>query len=181
MATQQDHYFRGMELFGEDDLDGAISEFQKALAIDDSYGDALHAIALCHYHLGQLGEAVEYGERLRGVEPDNPARLYRPVDVLQRQRDDCQSRGDGGEGRGCPSSRRHCLSGPFPVQNSKFQIPTWRAHQDSRLCPLGDGTDRSPGSARQPQGKLTVEETTEAGTPVTAQQRGSCRDSVTTD
>ncbi len=72
MATQQDHYFRGMELFGEDDLDGAISEFQKALAIDDSYGDALHAIALCHYHLGQLGEAVEYGERLRGVEPDNP-------------------------------------------------------------------------------------------------------------
>ena len=72
MASQQDHYFQGMELFGEDDLDGAISEFHKALAIDESYGDALHAIALCHYHLGQLTRAVEYGERLRSVEPDNP-------------------------------------------------------------------------------------------------------------
>ena len=72
MASQQDHYFQGMELFGDDDLDGGISEFQKALAIDESYGDALHAIALCHYHLGQLNEAVEYGERLRSVEPDNP-------------------------------------------------------------------------------------------------------------
>ncbi len=72
MATQQDHYFQGMELFGEDDLDGAISEFQKALAIDENFGDALHAMALCHYHLGQLKEAVEYGERLRVVEPDNP-------------------------------------------------------------------------------------------------------------
>ena len=72
MATQQDHYLQGMELFGEDDLDGAISEFLKSLAIDESFGDALHAIALCHYHLGQLKEAVEYGERLKAVEPDNP-------------------------------------------------------------------------------------------------------------
>lgn len=71
MADKEEHYLRGMELFGEDDLDGAISELQRALVVDESYGDALHAIAMCCYHLGKLNKAVEYGERLRKAEPDN--------------------------------------------------------------------------------------------------------------
>lgn len=69
--TKQEFYAQGMELFGEDDVEGAIREFEKALQIDPDYGDALHAIALCHYHQGRLQEAVRYGERLRSVEPDN--------------------------------------------------------------------------------------------------------------
>ncbi len=71
MTVKEDHYFRGMELFGEDDLDGAVSELQNAIDQDESYGDALHALAMCYYHQGKLNEAVEYGERLRKAEPDN--------------------------------------------------------------------------------------------------------------
>ena len=69
--TKEDHYLQGMELFGDDDLQGAIQEFQKALDLDADYGDVLHAIAMCYYHQGTLDAAVEYGEKLRAVEPEN--------------------------------------------------------------------------------------------------------------
>jgi len=71
MTGKQDYYIQGMELFGEDDLDGAISKLQKALELDKSYGDALHALAMCWYHKGDLNKAVGYGERFRKVEPEN--------------------------------------------------------------------------------------------------------------
>ena len=71
MTGKRDYYIQGMELFGEDDLDGAISTLQKALELDESYGDALHALAMCCYHKGNLNKAVEYGERFRKVEPEN--------------------------------------------------------------------------------------------------------------
>lgn len=69
--TKEEYYEAGMDLFGEDQLDEAIAEFQKALQEDPDFGDVLHAIAMCHYHKKEYDKAIEYGERLRRVEPDN--------------------------------------------------------------------------------------------------------------
>jgi tetratricopeptide (TPR) repeat protein len=60
-----------MELFAEDRLDRAIEELSKALDLDPRYGDALHALAMSYYHLGDIDKAVELGERLRIAEPEN--------------------------------------------------------------------------------------------------------------
>ncbi len=72
MATKENLYLRGMELFGDDDLEGAIRALHQAVSIDPQYGDALHALAMCHYHNKDYANAVEIGEKFREVEPENP-------------------------------------------------------------------------------------------------------------
>jgi tetratricopeptide (TPR) repeat protein len=69
--SKEEHYIKGMDLFSEDRLEEAVSELGKALEIDPSYGDALHALAMTHYHRGDLDHAVEVGERFRRAEPEN--------------------------------------------------------------------------------------------------------------
>jgi len=69
--SKKTHYYNGMELFGEDRLEQAIEELEEALLLDPAYGDALHAVAMSYYHLGDIDKALEYGERLRAAEPEN--------------------------------------------------------------------------------------------------------------
>ena len=69
--SKEGHYHKGMEFFSEDQLDLAIGEFGTALEEDPQYGDALHAVAMCYYHQGDLERAIEFGERLRTAEPEN--------------------------------------------------------------------------------------------------------------
>jgi tetratricopeptide (TPR) repeat protein len=69
--SKETQYRKGMELFGEDRLDQAVEELKKALLLDPAYGDALHALAMSYYHLGDIDKALEYGERFRVAEPEN--------------------------------------------------------------------------------------------------------------
>ena len=69
--SKETHYHIGMELFSEDRLEEAIAELKQALDQDQDYGDALHALAMSYYHLGDIDKALEFGERLRVAEPDN--------------------------------------------------------------------------------------------------------------
>jgi tetratricopeptide (TPR) repeat protein len=64
-------YEKGMDYFANDELEKAIQELAKALDLDPDYGDALHAIAMTHYHAGNMNEAIQFGERLRSVDPEN--------------------------------------------------------------------------------------------------------------
>jgi len=66
------HYEKGMDHFSEDRLDQAIAEFRKAVEQEPGYADALHALAMCHYHKGEHDQAVEWGERYRDADPDSP-------------------------------------------------------------------------------------------------------------
>lgn len=70
--TKEEHYLKGMDLFAEDDLDGAIQSFETALEIDPDYGDSLHALAMCWYHQKNFEKAVEVGLRFKDAEPKNP-------------------------------------------------------------------------------------------------------------
>ncbi len=69
---KEDLYLQGMGLFAEDDLDGAIRTLEQAVEQDEKYGDALHALAMCHYHKKDYVKAVQWGKRLAEAEPDNP-------------------------------------------------------------------------------------------------------------
>ena len=70
--TPEEHYENGMNHFSEDRLDDAIAEFHKALEKDSSYGDAVHALAMCHFHKGDYDQALHWGQRYREIEPDSP-------------------------------------------------------------------------------------------------------------
>ena len=69
--TREEHFEQGMNHFVEDRLEDAIAEFEKAVALDENFGDALHALAMSHYHLSHVDEAIRWGEAMRKAEPDN--------------------------------------------------------------------------------------------------------------
>lgn len=68
---KEDHYQKGMELFSEDKMELAIEALTKAVEEDPEYGDALHALAMSYYHMGELEKAIERGEQLKAAEPAN--------------------------------------------------------------------------------------------------------------
>ena len=70
--SKEEHYEKGMEYFGEDQLDLAIQELEKALEEDTDYADVLHALGMCCYHNKDLDGAIRYGTRFKEVEPENP-------------------------------------------------------------------------------------------------------------
>jgi len=69
--SKETHYDKGMDLFTEDRLEQAIEQLNQALEIDPDFGDVLHALAMTHYHAGDISKAIEIGERFLKVEPDN--------------------------------------------------------------------------------------------------------------
>ena len=70
--SKEKHYEKGMEYFGDDQLDLAIQELEKAVEEDADYADALHALAMCCYHNKDLDGAIRHGTRFKEVEPENP-------------------------------------------------------------------------------------------------------------
>ena len=70
--SKEEHYEKGMEHFGDDRLDLAIEELGRALEENPKYGDALHALAMCHYHNQDLDKAINYGTRFKDVAPKDP-------------------------------------------------------------------------------------------------------------
>ncbi|HZR80230.1 MAG TPA: tetratricopeptide repeat protein [Candidatus Binatia bacterium] len=71
MADKEELYDSGLDLAFEGDFRGAIEKYRSALALDPSYVDAVHALAMAHKELGQLDEAIEVAKRLCELAPDD--------------------------------------------------------------------------------------------------------------
>ena len=69
--TKEQYYAEGMELFAQDKTDEAIAAYQKALAQDPNYADALHALAMVYASVEKLDEAIEVGQRLIKANPED--------------------------------------------------------------------------------------------------------------
>ena len=70
--SPEEHYQKGMEHFGEDELEQAIEELTQAVFKDPDFGDALHALTMCYYHHGNLDQALKCGKQFSALEPTNP-------------------------------------------------------------------------------------------------------------
>ncbi|HWP56586.1 MAG TPA: tetratricopeptide repeat protein [Candidatus Acidoferrales bacterium] len=71
MASKEQYYNQGMELFAQGKIDEAIAAYRKALEEDPRYADALHALAMVYAQQERLDEAIETGKRLVEVSPDD--------------------------------------------------------------------------------------------------------------
>jgi Flp pilus assembly protein TadD len=70
--SPEEHYQKGMEHFGEDQLELAIEELTQAVSKKPDFGDALHALTMCYYHHGKFDEALRFGRQFSALEPTNP-------------------------------------------------------------------------------------------------------------
>jgi len=64
-------FFEGSDLHGEGRYEEALAAFDRCLAIDPSYKDALLGKAMVHLNRGEFDLAIEYGKRIVEIDPDD--------------------------------------------------------------------------------------------------------------
>src|ERR1700723_70903 len=57
--TAEDHYYAGIDFFGEGKLDEAIAEYERAIALDPKFADALHGLAQAYYAKEDFDRTIE--------------------------------------------------------------------------------------------------------------------------
>jgi tetratricopeptide (TPR) repeat protein len=67
----EDHYFAGIDLFGEGKLDEAIAEYNRALEIDPKFSDALHGLAQAYHAKEDFDRTIEAAKKILALEPED--------------------------------------------------------------------------------------------------------------
>jgi tetratricopeptide (TPR) repeat protein len=71
MPTKEELFETGGTLFADGKLDEAIRAFEQAIALDPSYADAYHGLAMCCAEKGDLDQAIETARQLATIQPDD--------------------------------------------------------------------------------------------------------------
>jgi len=72
MATADEHYDRGVDLFAEGRYGEAIAAYDAALLVDPGFVDALHGLAMAYAKNGNLEAGIESAKRVTEIAPDDP-------------------------------------------------------------------------------------------------------------
>ena len=76
MASQppqnaEDHYYAGIDLFGEGKLPEAILEYTRALELDPKLSDALHGLAQAYHAQQDFDRTIETARRILELDQDD--------------------------------------------------------------------------------------------------------------
>src|SRR5207247_8640451 len=104
MASKEELYDRAIDLFADGKLEEAIGVYRAAIALDPTYSDAWHGLAMAYSELKQHDQAIEAGKRLVELVPDDtlahtsPSRVLPPAGLIAEAEGDSDRRGsvDGG-------------------------------------------------------------------------------------
>ena len=69
--ARQALYLEGLALFGKDEHDAALVKYDKALALDPDWTEALHGKAMALMRLERYDEAIEVGLRIVELDPND--------------------------------------------------------------------------------------------------------------
>src|ERR1700723_2884334 len=67
--TAEDHHYAGIDFFGEGKLDEAIAQYERAIALDPKFADALHGLAQAYYAKEDFDRTIATARRILGIEP----------------------------------------------------------------------------------------------------------------
>jgi Flp pilus assembly protein TadD len=67
----EEHYFAALDLVTEGAHERALAEYEKALAADPTFTDAMHGQSRALQDLGRLDEAIEVAMRIAELDPDD--------------------------------------------------------------------------------------------------------------
>jgi len=70
-ATAEHHYYAALDLVAEGHHEQAVHEYQKALAADCTYTEAMHGLARALQDLGRFDEAIAVAQRISEIDPDD--------------------------------------------------------------------------------------------------------------
>jgi len=83
--TKEHYYDQGVDLFGEGKLEEAIAAYQKALALDPTYSDALHGLAQAYYAKEDFDNSIATARRIVELDPDDVLAYTSISRACQRQ------------------------------------------------------------------------------------------------
>jgi tetratricopeptide (TPR) repeat protein len=69
--TAEDHYYEGIDFFGEGKLAEAILQYDQALAIDPKFCDALHGLAQAYHAQQDFDRTIEAARRILDLDPED--------------------------------------------------------------------------------------------------------------
>jgi tetratricopeptide (TPR) repeat protein len=67
----EDHYYAALDLVAEGEQERALAEYQKSLAADPTFAEAMHGMARVLQDLNRLDEAIAVAKRLEQLDPDD--------------------------------------------------------------------------------------------------------------
>ena len=67
----EDHYYAALDLVAEGHHEQAVAEYQKSVAADPTFTDALHGLSRALQDLNRLDEAIEVSKRISDLDPDD--------------------------------------------------------------------------------------------------------------
>ena len=71
ISEVEELFYEGSDLHGEGRYDEALERFERCLALDPTYADALLGKAMVHLERGEHDLAIELGKRLAELYPDD--------------------------------------------------------------------------------------------------------------
>ena len=69
--SAEDHYYAGIDYFGEGKLAEAISQYDQALAIDPKFCDALHGLAQAYHAQQNFDRTIEAARRILALDAED--------------------------------------------------------------------------------------------------------------
>jgi tetratricopeptide (TPR) repeat protein len=69
--TAEDHYYDGIDFFGDGKLTEAIAEYSQALAIDPKFCDALHGLAQAYHAQQDFDRTIEAAQRILALDAED--------------------------------------------------------------------------------------------------------------
>ena len=69
--TAEDHYYAALDLMAEGQQERAVEEYQKSLAADPQFTEAMHGLARALQDMQRYDEAIEIAKKLAELEPDD--------------------------------------------------------------------------------------------------------------
>jgi Flp pilus assembly protein TadD len=67
----EDHYYAALDLVAEGQHEQALAEYQKSVAADPHFTEALHGMARALQDLNRLDEAIAVAQRIAQLDPDD--------------------------------------------------------------------------------------------------------------
>jgi tetratricopeptide (TPR) repeat protein len=81
----EDHYYAALDLVAEGEQERALAEYQKSLAADPTFAEAMHGMARVLQDLNRLDEAIAVAKRLEKLDP-NDVLVHTSLSVLYQKK-----------------------------------------------------------------------------------------------
>jgi len=70
-ASAEDHYYAALDLVAEGHHEQAVAEYEKSLAADPTFTEAMHGLARALQDLNRLDDAIAVANRIAEIDPDD--------------------------------------------------------------------------------------------------------------